>query len=318
MHKSVLLKEVVDYLSPQSSNIYVDATLGAGGHAEKILEESSPKGRLIGIDIDSSMLKVADRRLRKFGKRCILVEDNYIHIAEILSELKIREVSGIVFDLGIASEHFDVPKRGFSLRRSGPLDMRLNPKAEISAEYIINEWEEEELRGILYKFGEERYAKKIVEKIILERKKNRITNTAQLAEIVERAVFKFRHKKNIYKNKVPGYRVHPATKTFQALRIAVNNELKNIEEVLPIAVDLLRAGGKLCVISFHSLEDRLVKNAFRLLAKRCVCPPEIPKCICDNKPELKIITKKPILPAKGEMAENPRARSAKLRVAEKL
>ena len=332
-HKSVLLEEVIRYISPKSPNIYVDATVGSGGHAERLLGKSNPKGKLIGIDVDPYMLGIANKRLKKFGKKCILIEDNFVNLAEILSGLNITEVDGIVFDLGVSTEHFMFPERGFSIQREGPLDMRLGPHGKLTAEYIVNEWEPEELRSILYRYGEESQAKKVTRYIIEERKKGRITTTTQLAEIVARAILPSRKRP-----KVPGYRtcppklasakaplsrrwrrrIHPATKIFQALRIAVNDELKNIERALPVAVGLLRIGGRLCVISFHSLEDRLVKNTFRTLAKPCICPPELPRCICGHKPKIKIITKKPVVPTKDEIAGNPRARSAKLRVVERI
>lgn len=313
MHKPVLLQEVIEHLFPKSPNLYIDATVGAGGHAEKILEESGPEGKLVGIDIDPYMLNIARDRLKKFGNRCLLFENNFVNLYKICPDIiGANIIEGIIFDLGVASEHFDIPERGFSIKREGPLDMRLNPHSEISAEHIVNEWGPEDLINILFQYGEERQAKRITREIIAERKRKRITTTAQLAGIIERAVS---YKK---KSKVRGYRIHPATKTFQALRIVVNSELKNIEEVLPVAVDLLKTGGRLCVISFHSLEDRLVKNTFRSLARRCICPPEVPKCVCENKPKIKIITKKPVIPGKEEMTENPRARSAKLRVVEKI
>lgn len=313
MHKPVMLEEVIRYISPKSPGVYVDATVGSGGHAEKILKESSPKGKLIGIDIDPYMLSVAGRRLKKFGKRCILIENNFLNLGELLSRLNITEADGIIFDLGVATEHFMLPERGFSFQREGPLDMRLSPGGKLTALHIVNEWEPEELAGILRQYGQERRARRIVKSIITERKRKRITTTSQLAKIIERATFPYRKK-----SKVPGYRIHPATKTFQALRIAVNNELKNIEEALPVAVDFLKTGGRLCVISFHSLEDRLVKDTFRSLAKTCICPPEVPMCICGRKPKIKVVTKKPVVPKEGEIDENPRARSAKLRVVEKI
>lgn len=312
-HRPVLLEEVIGYISPKSPNIYVDATVGGGGHAERILKESSPKGMLIGIDIDPYMLDIANRRLKKFGKRCILVEGNFVNLIEILSRLEITEIDGIIFDLGVATEHFILSERGFSILREGPLDMRLNPHRKLTAEHIVNEWGPEELINILRQYSQERQAKRIARNIIGERRKKRITTTTQLAKIVEQAISSSKKK-----SKVPGYRIHPATRTFQALRIAVNDELKNIKEALPLAVDFLRTGGRLCVISFHSLEDRIVKDTFRSLTKPCICPPELPRCVCGRKPKIKVITKRPVVPAEEEIAGNPRARSAKLRVGEKV
>lgn len=315
-HKPVLLEEVIKYLSPKSPNLYVDATVGGGGHAEKILEGSNPEGKLVGIDIDPFMLRSAEKRLKKFGKRCTLIEDNYVNLPEILSELKISKINGIVFDLGVATEHFMRGERGFSLMREGPLDMRLSPYAKVTAADIINNWKPEALVNILRQYGEEHWAEKIVKNIIVEREKKMITTTTQLAKIVVGAVSS--KKKYNFAQKLPGYRIHPATKTFQALRIAVNNELKNIGRILPIAVDLLKIGGRLVVITFHSLEDRLAKDTFRQLAMPCICPKEIPVCVCRHKPKIKLVTKKPVVPKEEEIKSNPRSRSAKLRVVERI
>ena len=342
MHRPVLLEEVIKYLSPKASNvyphtknfvpegqgIYVDATVGGGGHAEKILEGSSPGGKLVGIDIDPFMLNLAKKRLKKFGERCMLIEDNYVNLPKILSKLKISEVNGIVLDLGVATEHFMRGERGFSLMREGPLDMRLSPYGKFTAADIVNKWKPEDLVNILRQYGEEHRAKKIVKNIITEREKEMITTTTQLTKIVVGAVScsKKRYtptpKSLVWgytpTQRLPGYRIHPATKTFQALRIAVNNELKNIKRILPIAVDLLKIGGRICVITFHSLEDRLVKDGFRQLARSCICPKEIPRCVCKYKPKIKLVTKKPVVPEEEEIKSNPRSRSAKLRVVERI
>lgn len=285
-HIPVLLDEAIGFLMPKAGGVYVDATVGGGGHAERILELSSPNGRLVGIDIDPSMLEIAKGRLSRFRERCALVEAGYTELENIITE----KVDGIIFDLGVSTEHFKDADRGFSIINNGPLDMRFSPKIKLTADEIINRWRPEDLIRILYDYGEERRAKRIVKFIIEERKKKRISTTGQLAELIIKAIGGRKTK------------IHPATRTFQALRIAVNSELTNIETVLPCAIDLLKAGGRLCVISYHSLEDRLVKNIFRNLK--------------DSK--IKIIIKKPIIPAREEVINNPRARSAKLRVAERI
>lgn len=285
-HIPVLLDEAVGFLLPRSGGVYVDATVGGGGHAEKILELSSPDGRLVGIDIDPSMLEIARARLIRFGERCVLVENSYTELENIIVE----KVDGIIFDLGVSTEHFKDSDRGFSIINDGPLDMRFSPRTRLTAEEIINKWRPEDIIRILYNNGEERRAKRIVKTITEERKRKRISTTGQLAELIIRALGGRRGK------------IHPATKTFQALRIAVNSELTNIEMALPCAIDLLKPGGRLCVISYHSLEDRLVKNIFRDLRGL----------------KVSLITKKPIVPSREEVADNPRARSAKLRVAERF
>lgn len=291
LHKPVLLDEIIGFILPKSDGIYLDATVGSGGHAERILEDASPSGRLIGIDIDPLMLEIARKRLSRFGERCLLVEANYTQLKEILHMNLINKVDGIIFDIGVSTEHFKDPRRGFSFARNGPLDMRFSPNIRIKAEEIINRWKPLDLINILYKYGEERRAKSIVKYIIEERKRKRISTTGELAELVVRAIGA----------KKTG-RIHPATKTFQALRIAVNDELNNLGTTLPVAIDMLKHGGRICVISFHSLEDRVVKQTFRFLSGS----------------KIQLITKKPIIPTRKEIVNNPRARSAKLRVAERI
>jgi len=306
-HKSVLLEEVISFLSPHNNGIYVDATVGSGGHAEKILAMSDPSGRLVGLDIDPKVLVIAKKKLEKFSDRCNLVEANYIEVVNVIKKLGIEKIDGIVFDLGVNLEHFVNPERGFSFIKDGPLDMRLSPKIKNTAADIINGWQEKDLIDIFFRFGEEKKARKIVRFILEGRKKKRISTTTELTEIITNALGKGKFGK-----------IHPATKTFQALRIAVNDELFNLESVLPQAIDILNPGGRICVISFHSLEDKIVKSIFRFFAQGCICPPEINVCVCQNKPKIKIITKKPVVPGEKELLVNPRARSAKLRVAEKL
>lgn len=306
-HKSVLLNEVVSFILPRDNCTYVDATVGSGGHAEKILEKSGPRGRLIGLDFDPSVLEIAKGKLEKFNDRCSLVESNYTEVVKVVKSLGVDKIDGIIFDLGVNLEHFVNPERGFSFMKDGPLDMRLSPKIKVTAADIINKWEEKDLIDILFKFGEERYARKIIGFVVEARRRKKISTTAELSEIIISA---------LGKGKIG--RIHPATKTFQALRIAVNNELFNLEYVLPQAIDILNPGGRICVISFHSLEDKIVKSMFRSLAQGCLCPPEVNVCMCGNKPKIKLITKKPIVPGEEEIFVNPRSRSAKLRVAEKL
>lgn len=283
-HIPVLLDEAVGILQPRDKGIYIDATVGGGGHAERLLELSSPGGRLIGIDLDPTMLDIARERLKRFGERCVLIEAGYTEIKGIIDE----RIDGIIFDLGVSTEHFRDGTRGFSILNEGPLDMRFSPGSRLTAEEIVNSWKERDLIKILYNYGEERQARRITRLIAEERRKRRIKTTGELSELITRAIGRKRG------------RIHPATKTFQALRIAVNNELNNLETALPEAVDLLKSGGRVCVISYHSLEDRLVKNIFRSLQN------------------IKIVTKKPVVPAREEVIRNPRARSAKLRVAERI
>lgn len=285
-HIPVLLDEVIGFLLPRSGGVYVDATVGGGGYAEKILELSGPDGRLAGIDLDPAMLEIAKVRLGRFGERCDLVEGNYTELEKIVD----NKVDGIIFDLGVSTEHFKDSHRGFSFVNNGPLDMRFGPRIKLTAEEIVNRWRPEDLTRVLYNYGEERRARRIVSFIVEARKKKRISTTGELAELIIKAIGGRKGK------------IHPATRTFQALRIAVNNELINIGVALPVAIDLLKPQGRLCVISYHSLEDRLVKNIFRDL----------------QNSKIKIITKKPVTAAREEVINNPRARSAKLRVAERI
>jgi len=306
LHKSVLLDEVVEFVAPKPGGVYVDATLGAGGHAEKILESTSPDGVLIGMDLDAGMLEIAKRRLEKFGNRCGFFESNFCEIKNVLDICAIKAVDGILLDLGVSMYHFFDAEKGFSFSKDGPLDMRLSRKGKVSAYDIVNKWDQEKIAEIVYKYGEEKMAGRIARRIIEERNKKNIGTTGELARIVSSAAG----------GKRGG--IHPATKTFQALRIAVNDELNNLKSVLPAAVSLLKTGGRLCVISFHSLEDRIVKEQFRCFSNPCECPSDFIRCVCGKKPEIKIITKKPVCPGEAETVVNPSARSAKLRVVEKI
>jgi len=284
----------------------VDATLGAGGHAWGILQASQPQGRLLGLDVDPQALELARQRLSEFGERAILVRASFATLSTQLASLGWQAVDGIVLDLGMSSMQIDTPERGFSFQVDAPLDMRFDPDQPVSAADLVNHLSENELAEILYRYGEERQARQIARAIVAARP---VHTTRQLAELVVGVVSSGGRQRQ---------RIHPATRTFQALRIAVNRELEALEAVLPQAVSALRPGGRLAVISFHSLEDRLVKQYFRRESRDCLCPPRQPICTCGHKAVLREVTRHPIRPRADEIAENPRARSARLRVAEKL
>lgn len=309
-HISVLENEVIDYLSPvlKSGGLVVDATVGAGGHTRAILE-NNPQCQLIGIDQDQEALAVDRENLKDFKDRVELVHGNFADLNLLIK--KSDKIQAILFDLGVSSMQFDNSDRGFSFRQDGPLDMRMNQSQDLTTGEIINRWPLNRLEQILRDYGEEWQFKKIVRVIIEERKKQKIETTRELVRIIEKAL-------DIrYDGK--GMKIHPATKTFQALRIAVNGELDNLAKVLPTAIDLLAPSGRIAVISFHSLEDRIVKNTFRDLAKNCLCPIDQSECTCgNNNAKIKILTKKPVTPSPEEIQTNPRSRSAKMRVAEKL
>jgi len=304
-HVPVLLMEAVELLNCKSSGIYIDCTIGAGGHAERILELTSPDGKVVGIDQDEEILKIAGERLKRFGERVRLMHGNFSDIKGIMKD---ERADAILFDLGVSSYQLEDKERGFSFMSDAPLDMRMDKKAEITAADIVNSASERELSDIIFKYGEERFAKRIASFIVKERETKPVATTLQLSNIITKAVPARFHPRDI----------HPATRTFQALRIAVNHELEILERSLLDAVDILKPKGRMCVISFHSLEDRIVKRTFQRLEKGCVCPPRIPICQCGIKPSMKIITKKPVAPAEEEINANPRSRSAKLRAAEKL
>ena len=318
-HIPVLRNEVVDFLKPKSEGVYVDATVGLGGHSWWILEQSSPSGRLIGIDLDVHALAIVEKRLKIFKERFSLVQGNFAQIHRLLLEFGISEVDGVLLDLGVSSLQLDSPDRGFSFQRAGPLDMRMDVEMSICAADIINDWPSERLADIFRKYGEERFAKRIADKIVSVRKKKSIETTLQLAGIIEN-VYSYNNTRSKLKqpHKLRNRSIHPATRVFQAIRIAVNMEFDNLSEGLDGAVAALKPGGVLCVISFHSLEDRIVKRHFHKCAKSCICPPKIPICICEHKKRLDIVTNRPIVPSEKEIASNPRARSAKLRVATRV
>ncbi len=308
MHKSVMTKEVTDYLVTDREGIYVDATLGLGGHTQAILEHTEYKCRVIGLDVDEEAISISADLLSKYKSQIVLRNSNFSEIDSVLEDLDIDLVDGIVADLGMSSLQIESSERGFSFMRDEVLDMRMDPRLRFTAHDLVNEMSVDEISKVLKIYGEEKWAKKIAKHIVEARNLKPIETSAELAKVVSGAIPKKFH---------PA-RIHPATKTFQALRIAVNNELDNIKEFLDKAISLLKPGGRLVVISFHSLEDRLVKSAFQRLSNPCVCPPEMPECGCGKERELKILTRSPIVPGQDEILDNPRARSAKLRVGERI
>ncbi|MDI3546365.1 MAG: rRNA (cytosine1402-N4)-methyltransferase [Halanaerobiales bacterium] len=306
-HRPVLLEETINYLNCQKGGIYLDGTLGRGGHTEAILRKIDDRGTVIGIDRDMAAIKAVKKRLGGY-KSLKLVHGNFIEIPVILAGLKIDRVDGMVFDLGVSSPQFDNPERGFSYRYDAPLDMRMNREQSLTAREIVNQYSREELTRIIKEYGEEKWASRIAQFIVDFRQKQPIETTFDLVEVIKAAI-------PAGARRMGG---HPARRTFQALRIATNDELNQLEELITKAVPLLKPGGRICIISFHSLEDRIVKSSFRELAKDCVCPPDFPVCVCDHRALIKIITRRPVQPTKEEIETNPRARSAKLRVAEKF
>ena len=305
-HQPVLYHEILAALKPDTNGRYVDCTLGAGGHSFGILEASSPNGQLLGFDLDASAIDLAKARLEPFEDRIFLCHSSYLELHSTLLELGWEGVDGIIMDFGVSSMQFDHPERGFSFRENGPLDMRFNPQAGQIAAELINTLSKESLANILWKYGEEQQSRRIAAAICQRRP---LTTTTELAELIANTVrTRSRH------GRKP---IHPATKTFQALRIAVNHELDAVEKILPMAVRSLNPGGRLAVISFHSLEDRIVKQYFQKESRDCVCPSEQPICTCDHKASISRITRKPIIANPTELQENRRARSAKLRIIEK-
>ena len=303
MHRPVLYQEIIHFLSPHRGGYYIDATLGAGGHAWGILEASAPDGRLLGMDVDPQALQLAHEKLSDFGSRAILVRASYTSLAEQMAALEWTAVDGIVLDLGVSSMQLDTPQRGFSFQVDAPLDMRFDPDNPVRAGDLVNNLSEDELADVLFRYGEERRARRVARSIVAARP---LETTRQLAQVVAQATSAGRPN------------MHPATRTFQALRIAVNGELEALERTLPQAVSALEPQGRLAVISFHSLEDRIVKHYFRQESQDCICPPRQPVCTCGHRAVIRLVTKRPVQPADSEVKENPRSRSARLRVAEKL
>jgi 16S rRNA (cytosine1402-N4)-methyltransferase len=303
-----MVREVIDYLDCSPGKRYVDGTLGGGGHAQAILRAVGPDGHLIGVDRDPVAVAGARRTLREFQSNISLFHSNFTQIPEILSRLHITGVDGIFLDLGLSLYQLEESGRGFSFMRDEPLDMRMNPEEGETAEVVVNRLSTDRLAGLIARFGEERWAGRIAREIVRERRRKPIQSSLHLAEIVKRAI-PARHRPR---------RLHPATRTFQALRIEVNRELESLDFFLRGAAEALNTGGRLCILSFHSLEDRLVKQHFKDLAQPCKCPPDLPSCVCLRRPQLSILTKKPVRPSPAEVTENPMARSAKLRAAERL
>ena len=306
-HVSVLLQECIDGLNIRPDGIYVDGTLGGAGHSSQIAARLTT-GRLIGIDRDPVALKAAGERLKPFGDRVTLVHSNFCEIATVLRDLGISGVDGILMDLGVSSPQLDDAARGFSYMADAPLDMRMNGEDRLTAKDVVNTWSYEELRRILFDYGEERYAPQIASAICRRRESKSIETTMELVDIIRSAMppAALREKQ------------HPAKRSFQAIRIAVNDELGSVEKVMVDAIPCLNPGGRLAVITFHSLEDRIVKNGMANAAKGCTCPPNFPVCVCGNKPKVKLISRKPIVASDEELEVNPRSRSAKLRVCEKI
>lgn len=306
-HVSVLLQECLDGLNIKPDGVYVDGTLGGAGHSSQIAARLTT-GKLIGIDRDPVALKAAAERLAPFGDSVRLVHANFCEIKQVLKDLEIEGVDGILLDLGVSSPQLDDGARGFSYMADAPLDMRMNSEDALSAYDVVNTWSYEELRRILYEYGEERYAPQIASAICRRREMAPVQTTLELVDIIRAAMppAALREKQ------------HPAKRSFQAIRIAVNDELGAVEKVMSDAIPCLNPGGRLAVITFHSLEDRIVKNAMAEAAKGCTCPPNFPVCVCGKKPKVKLIARKPIVASQEELESNPRARSAKLRVCEKL
>ncbi len=307
-HATVLLRESVDGLNIKEAGTYVDCTLGGGGHSALIASKLGEKGRLFSLDQDKTALDAAKIKLQAFGDRVSLIKTNFKYMKEALQEKGVFQVDGILFDLGVSSPQLDVGERGFSYQLDAPLDMRMDVEGDLSAKEIINHWPEEKLSNIIFQYGEEKFARRIAKKIVREREKKEIETTVELAELIKKAIPAPARRKG----------PHPAKRTFQAIRIAVNDELNVFKEALHDAIDLLSPEGRVCVITFHSLEDRICKTTFQDDAQGCICPPDFPICTCGRTPRIKILTKKPIVPSEEELEANPRARSSKLRIAEKI
>jgi 16S rRNA (cytosine1402-N4)-methyltransferase len=302
-HQPVLYQPSIDALQPHDGGRYVDATIGAGGHAFGILDCSSPAGTLMGLDRDEIALSIASRRLSSFKDRVFLRHSSYVNMKTEMGNLGWTAVDGILMDLGLSSMQLDTPERGFSFRTDNPLDMRFDPTSGLSAADLVNTYREDEISRILWEYGEERKSRQIAAAILRNRP---IMTTGQLAGLVARVYGSHRGEH------------HPATRTFQAIRIAVNDELGGLQQTLPIAISLLKSGGRLAIITFHSLEDRIVKHFFQQESRDCICPPTQPVCTCGHKASIRMVQRKPVNPNSTEIASNPRARSAKLRIAEKL
>ncbi len=306
-HVPVLLREAIEYLAPKAGGVYVDGTLGSGGHAEEILRRSAPDGIVIGLDRDAEAVDRSRERLSAYGERAVLRQENYRDLDRVLGDLGIGVVDGVLLDLGVSWFHLRTPERGFSFMLDGPLDMRMDRSGARTAADLVNRLPRQELAEIIREYGEEQKAGAIARAIEKARARGPITRTVQLADIIS-SEFPFHLPR----------RIHPATRTFQALRIAVNDEMESLREGVQHAHHVLRHGGRMVIISFHSLEDRIAKQLFASWAKGCACPPRVPVCVCGQKPSVRVLTKKPVLPSEEEVERNPAARSAKLRAAEKI
>ena len=307
-HTSVLLQETIDALCIRSGGIYVDGTLGGGGHSEQIAARLSGEGRLIGSDQDAAAVEGAGKRLEQFNNYVTIVRSNYGNMAGELKKLGISSVDGVLLDLGVSSYQLDDAERGFTYREDAPLDMRMDQRKALTAREVVNSYSEQDLYRIIRDYGEDRFAKNIAKHIVRERQIQSIETTGELIHIIKAAI----------PAKVRATGGHPAKRTFQAIRIEVNQELSVLMNSLDMIIDLLNDGGRFCVITFHSLEDRIVKDAFRKAENPCICPPDFPVCVCGRKPKGKVITRKPILPSVRETEDNPRSKSAKLRVFERI
>ena len=305
-HIPVLLPNVLEALQANKGGNFIDCTVNGGGHAEGILSQSTPTGRLLGLDLDPYALSRCDLRLHGFGKRVVLLQQNFVQLLAAAEQVGFRKVDGILFDLGMSSLQLASPRRGFSWQQEGPLDMRMNPAQSLTAATIVNTWEQEALANLIWNYGEERYARRIARRIVERRRERPLALVSDLAKTVQAAYGRGRH------------RIHPATRTFQALRIAVNGELDHLQSALEQARDLLTSGGRLVVIAFHSLEDRIVKGFLQRAAGRCICPGSIPQCVCNPRETLRVLTRKPVRPDQLEQVRNPRSRSARLRIAERI
>lgn len=308
-HKPVLLDECIESLNIKSNGTYLDGTLGGAGHSLEILKRLD-KGTLVGIDQDEFAIETATERLRKIQSNAsiVLIKGNFRNMAQLLRENDINGVDGILLDIGVSSHQLDEAQRGFSYKQDAPLDMRMDRSQETDAAMIVNTYDEKEIRDIIRKYGEENWAARIASFVVKARETERIETTGQLADIIKAAI----------PAKARRDGPHPAKRTFQALRIAVNDELGALTDAIDSAVQILNPEGRLSIITFHSLEDRIVKNEFNIREKPCTCPPSFPVCVCGKKPELKVLTRKPILPSRDELTQNPRSRSAKLRTAQKI
>lgn len=307
VHKPVLLDEAIEGLNIRPDGIYVDGTLGGAGHSYHICERLGQGGRLIGIDQDGDAVKAASAKLEPFGDRAVIVRDNYSNIGKVLSELGIQKVDGILLDIGVSSYQLDASERGFTYKEDAPLDMRMDRRMGMTAEDIVNDYSEAELCRVIRDYGEDRCARNIARHIVRARQDGRITTTGRLADIIRTAV----------PAKARAVGGHPAKRTFQAIRIELNRELEVLENTIDEMIELLNNRGRLCIITFHSLEDRIVKNKFRDNVNTCICPPDFPVCVCNRKPKGEVITRKPIVPSEKELEDNKRAKSAKLRIFER-